>query len=189
MIPRSSTTARFVAFLRAINVGGRRVTMQRLREPFESLGLLNVETFIASGNVVFDAPAGAEPTLETEIESHLHDVLGYEVATFVRSTAEVADAARYRPFAASELDAGGNALYVAFLKAQPDGEARSALMACRTEIDDFHVRERAVYWLCRRSVGESGFSGARLERTLGMPATVRNATTISRLAAKYPAAP
>ena len=57
---------RYIAFLRAINVGGHTVKMDRLREIFESLGFANVETFIASGNVVFETTAGDTAALETQ---------------------------------------------------------------------------------------------------------------------------
>ena len=67
----SAGAARLVAFLRAINVGGHNVKMDRLRELFEALGLTNVETFIASGNVIFDSPATNTQVLEKEIEDHL----------------------------------------------------------------------------------------------------------------------
>ena len=183
----SARTTRLVAFLRAINVGGHNVKMDRLRELFEALGLSNVETFIASGNVIFDAPAESAKTLEQKIESHLQESLGYEVATFIRSVSELADIASYRPFATSELDHEGNSLYIAFLPAPPDGEAHQRLFAFRTDIDDFHVHEREVYWLCRKKSSESAFSSALLEKTIGMPATIRNATTVRKLAAKYPA--
>ena len=179
---------RFIAFLRAINVGGHIVKMDRLRGLFEALGFANVETFIASGNVIFEAPATPATTLEEQIERHLRQALGYEVATFIRSTAELEAIARYQPFPADEL-AAGNALYIAFLPAPPTGEALDKLMAFRTEVDDFHVHEREVYWLCRKKLSESTFSGALLEKTLGMPATMRNSTTVRKLAAKYAASP
>jgi uncharacterized protein (DUF1697 family) len=183
----STEIRRLIAFLRAINVGGHNVKMDRLRELFEALGLSNVETFIASGNVIFDSPAKNTRALEEEIEGHLRKALGYEVATFIRSASELADIASYQPFSTSELDEEGNSLYIAFLPAPPDDEAQQRLLAFRTEIDDFHVHEREVYWLCRKKMSESAFSGALLEKTIGMPATMRNATTVKRLAAKYPA--
>ena len=182
----SAGAARLVAFLRAINVGGHNVKMDRLRELFEALGHSNVETFIASGNVVFDSPARNTQMLEKEIEDHLRESLGYEVATFIRSAPELRDIVSYRPFEASELDREGSSLYIAFLHTPPGGEAREKLSAFRTEIDDFHVHGREVYWLCRTKMSESAFSGALLEKTVRMPATMRNATTIKRLAAKYP---
>src|SRR6476620_4469524 len=76
---------RLIAFLRAINVGGHTVKMEVLRRLFEELGFENVETFIASGNVIFDAPDDDQGALEKQIEGQLRTSLGYEVATFVRS--------------------------------------------------------------------------------------------------------
>jgi uncharacterized protein (DUF1697 family) len=183
----STKMTRFIAFLRAINVGGHNVKMDRLRKLFESLGLSNVETFIASGNVIFDSPAKNTETLEKKIEGHLQRSLGYEVATFIRSVSELADIAYYQPFTTSELDKEDNSLYIAFLPAPPSDEARQKLMAFRTEVDEFHVHGREVYWLCRKKLSESAFSGALLEKTIGMPATMRNTTTVKRLAAKYSA--
>ncbi|MEI7772006.1 MAG: DUF1697 domain-containing protein [Chloroflexales bacterium] len=177
-------TQRWVALLRAINVGGHNVTMDALRAHFVALGLAGVETFIASGNVIFESAAGGVPELEARIAQHLRAALGYEVATFLRSLPELVAIARYQPFPQADLDAG-HALSVAFLPAPPDDEARQRLLALRTAIDDFHAQGREVYWLCRTRVSDSTFSGARLEKTLGMPATVRNITTVRRLAAKY----
>jgi uncharacterized protein (DUF1697 family) len=178
---------RYIAFLRAINVGGHTVKMDRLRALFEALELANVETFIASGNVIFDSPAADIQALERRIERHLHESLGYAVATFIRSAPELAAIAGYQPFPAAELADPGNWLYVAFLPARPAAEAEQKLMAFRTPIDDFHIHKREVYWLCRKKISESSFSGALLEKAIGMPATVRNVTTVRKLAAKYAA--
>ena len=176
---------RFVAFLRAVNVGGHVVKMDQLRRLFESVPLARVETFIASGNVVFSAPARGVPALEKKIERRLAEALGYEVATFVRSTDEVAAIAGYRPFATADLSAPGSSLYVGFLRAEPPKDAARRLVACRTRVDEFHLRGRELYWLCRTRSSESEFSGGRLEKTIGAPVTLRNVTTVKRLAAKY----
>ena len=105
----------------------------------------------------------------------------------MRSASELADIARYRPFDPSDLNAEGTSLYIAFLQTPPSAEAEQRLMAFRSEVDDFCVHGREVYWLCRKKMSESSFSGALLERTIGMPATIRNATTIEKMVAKYPA--
>src|SRR5262249_4837424 len=102
---QSSTTPRLIAFLRAINVGGNTVKMEQLRSLFEALGLSNVETFIASGNVIFEAPTTNPRSLERQIERHLQQSLGYEVATFIRSATELEAIAQYKPFIPAELDA------------------------------------------------------------------------------------
>jgi len=177
---------RYIAFLRAINVGGHTVKMDLLRTSFMSLGFSNVETFIARGNVVFESPAKSAQTLEKKIESHLQKSLGDDVRTFIRSSVEKAVIAQYRPCATSELDAAGNSLYIAVLPAPPRGEAKDTLMAFRTKDDDFHVNGHELCWLYRTKMTESAFTGAILENLLGMPATMRNATTVRKLSAKYP---
>src|SRR3990172_7639136 len=128
---------RYIAFLRAINVGGHSVKMDHLRRLFESLGFSNVETFIASGNVIFESPTENAHTLESEIESHLKKLLGYEVATFIRSPEELVQIASYIPIKTPELEAKGNSLYIAFLSNPPDEAARQKLMGYRSPIDDF----------------------------------------------------
>jgi uncharacterized protein (DUF1697 family) len=175
---------RYIAFLRAINVGGHTVKMDHLRRLFEALGFSGVETFIASGNVVFQTTARNAGTLERKIEDSLREALGYEVATFIRTDAELADIARYRPFPQSDLAAAA-ALNVAFLSDALDAQSTRRLMALRTNIDDFHVHGREIYWLCRRRQSESAFSNAILEKTVGRPSTLRGMNTIQNLAAKY----
>lgn len=180
---------KYVAFLRAINVGAHTVKMDQLRRLFEEMKFSKVETLIASGNVIFDSPSKSPKVLEGKIEQYLHKVLGYQVATFIRTPAEVADIARYEPFSNSELNAENHILYVAFLAAKATPEAKKSLARLTTKVDDFHVKDREVYWLRRREIGESLFSGALLEKTLGMQATIRNSTTIRKIAAKYFAPP
>ena len=175
---------RLVAFLRAINVGGHTVRMEELRRLFTELGLREVETFIASGNLIFSSSARAIPALESRIEARLHSALGYEVKTFVRTEAEVATVASYQAFTPSQVRQAG-AQCVGFL-AQPLGTAaRKSLMALKTDIDDFHVNGREVYWLCKKRQGESRFSNVAFEKAVRVRSTFRGVNTICRLVAKY----
>ncbi|MEK7278371.1 MAG: DUF1697 domain-containing protein [Chloroflexota bacterium] len=176
--------SRWIAFLRAINVGGHTVKMDHLKQLFESLGYSSVETFIASGNVVFEATSKNAGMLEKKIENRLREALDYEVATFIRTDAELADIANYKPFQQPELDAAA-ALNIAFLADTPDDSSKHKLMALKTEIDNFHVHGREIYWLCRKKQSESTFSNAVLEKTLGRSSTLRGANTVKKMAAKY----
>jgi uncharacterized protein (DUF1697 family) len=177
---------RYVAFLRAINVGAHIVKMERLCALFEELGFANVETFIASGNVIFESRAKSALALERKIEAHLLEALGYEVMTVVRTDNEVAAIAAHRPFPEAETAAEGAAVYIAFLAAPPNPEAAATLLAHRGAVDEFKIQGREIYWLCRTRFSESAFSGARLEKMLGARTTVRNSSTIRKIAAKYP---
>ena len=176
---------KYVAFLRAINVGGHTVKMDYLRGLFEALGFTNVETFIASGNVIFDSPSRSSRALERKIEASLELTLGYAVATFIRSTSELSEIADYKPFSDAELSAAGNTLYVGFMSANPSDPAKHKLLSLPLKKDKFQLNGREVYWLCRTKFSDSEFSGARIEKTLGLPATLRNSTTVKKLAAKY----
>jgi uncharacterized protein (DUF1697 family) len=175
---------RLIAFLRAINVGGHTVTMEKLRQEFEALGLRDVDTFIASGNVIFTSPSAAGAALERKIEARLRASLGYEVATFVRTDAEVAAVAQYQPFKAAQMK-DARAFCVGFLEKPLDAAGARALMTFKTEIDDFHTKGREVYWLCRKGQSESTFSNANMERKLKIRATFRGINTVVRLAAKH----
>ena len=175
---------RYVAFLRAINVGGHVVKMADLRAIFDALRFTNVETFIASGNVIFDAPGTDAAALESVIEERLERKLGYAVSTFLRTPAELA-AAVATPFAT--LDEGAHALWVGFVKTALAAEATARLHALTSGTDSFHVVGREVYWRRAVKVSESKLTGARLERALGGPSTFRNITTVRKLAAKLAA--
>jgi uncharacterized protein (DUF1697 family) len=175
---------RYIAFLRAINVGGHNVKMDQLRGHFEALKLARVDTFIASGNVIFETRSSDTDALERRIERQLERALGYEVATFLRTPAELAAVARHRPFDAPEPERPG-CLMVAFLKTPPGAEAERKFLAFRTDDDGYTIHGREAYCRFRTSILDSSFSGARMEKTLGMPATMRNMTTVRKLAAKY----
>jgi uncharacterized protein (DUF1697 family) len=175
---------RYSAFLRAINVGGHTVKMDALRRQFEALGFTGVETFIASGNVIFETAAKNTRLLEKKIMQQLHEALGYEVATFIRTEAELATISQYQPFPPSVMKTA-QALNVAFLAEALDAASQMKLAALKTDIDDFHAQGREVYWLCRKKQSESKFSNVMLEKTIGQAATMRGINTIQRMAAKY----
>lgn len=176
--------SRFIAYLRAINVGGHTVKMDTLRQLFEAAGFSGVETFIASGNVVFDAKSAVANTLEQRIEKQLGQALGYEVATFIRTDWELDEIAKYQPFPQPALDKAA-ALNIAFMRDTLDGKSKQKLMGLRTDIDDFHVHGREIYWLCLKKQSESTFSNAVLEKALGRQSTLRGVNTIRKMAEKY----
>ena len=175
--------ARHVAFLRAINVGGHTVTMDKLRRIFEALGFDEVETFIASGNVLFSSPSKSLSTLERKIEDRLKVSLGYEVATFVRTAQEVVAIASYKPFPAAQVRTAG-AFCVGFLAQPLDAAAKKSLTALASTIDRFHVHDREVYWLCEKRQSESKFSNVVFEKATGARVTFRGANTVTKLAVK-----
>ena len=172
------------AFLRAINVGGHTVTTARLKELFEELGLKKVETFLASGNVVFEGGAGNEAALRKRIEAHLHQALGYEVVTFLRDGKELGALVAGCPFQEAEV-AAATALNVALLHEPLTAEAQVRLQTLRSDADAFRATGREIWWLCDVKQSESTFSNAVFEKALGLKATFRGISTLRRLAAKH----
>jgi uncharacterized protein (DUF1697 family) len=175
---------RYVAFLRAINVGGRVVKMQELRRVFEGWGGANVETFIASGNVVFETSKRSPAAAERSLEDHIRTALGYPVVTFLRTLPELAAAAACAPFPPAEYEAGAT-LFVGFMKDAPAPSVSRAVAAMGEAANAFAIEGRELYWLRRRQLLESMGSGPPFERIVGSPITVRNVNTVRRLAAKY----
>jgi uncharacterized protein (DUF1697 family) len=176
---------RHAAFLRAINVGGRTVTMDRLRAAFAGLPVGDVETFIASGNVLFTSDArdaAGAAALERAIERRLAEALGYAVETFVRDAAEIAALARFEPFAGV---AEGHKLHVGFLREAPAAAAAARLAALGTDYDTLVVHGRELWWWTKGNMSDSRIPNGAFEKVLGMPTTLRNVNTVRRIAAKF----
>jgi len=113
----------YFVFLRAINVGGHNVKMADLREIFISLGFRNVETYIASGNVIFESDDNDIKSLENKIERHLFENLGYEVAVFIRTANQLKNIVYSGPVTEEELESV-SALNIAFWKNPLDKKMR-----------------------------------------------------------------
>jgi uncharacterized protein (DUF1697 family) len=178
--------ARYLAFLRGMNVGGHRVSMAELRTHFERLGLTDVETFIASGNVIFTAAESvAVAVLERTIEAQLRDALGYAVATFLRTPAELRAIAANVPFPADAVGTPGHTVHVGFLRQAPESTVARTLTQHETAMDAFGVHAREFYWLCRGKSTESLVKWPMIEKAVALDLTMRNLTTVRKLVDKY----
>jgi uncharacterized protein (DUF1697 family) len=174
---------RYVALLRGINVGGHRVKMAALRTLYEEMGHGDVSTFIASGNVLFDSGDDADvERLRLGIEVRLREALGYRVATFLRTPADLAEIAAQVPFP-HETPHPHHTLSIMFFADDLAEGTPGKLAEFRTEMDDFHVRRREIFWLCRGKTMQSQVDWPLLGRTVKLPeATVRSVTTVRKLA-------
>jgi uncharacterized protein (DUF1697 family) len=173
-----------IAFLRAINLGGRTVKMDHLKKVFEDLGLARVETFIASGNVIFETRVKDRAAIEARIAAELQRVLGFEVATFVRTSTELAAVADYLPFPKPMIEAAV-AYNVAFLASEVEKERTAAMLRLGNELHDFHVHGREMYWLSKVRQSEAKFKTNDFERALGVKMTLRGINTVRRMAERW----
>ncbi|MEX2255063.1 MAG: DUF1697 domain-containing protein [Acidimicrobiia bacterium] len=172
-----------VAFLRGINVGGHTVEMDVLRKLFEEIGLADISTFIASGNVLFATRTKSLPPLERKIERRLHDALGYEVATFIRTHSEIRRIAKATPFA-DVSPKPGDRVHVGFVHKPPSAATRRSVLSLASDRDHLHLKGRELFWLSRGPISESPLGLSKLERALAGPTTMRNVTSVERLVAK-----
>jgi len=176
---------KYIAFLRAINVGGHIVKMDLLKKFFEKMGFEKVETFIASGNVLFESKSKSIDAIKKKIETELKKSLGYNVATFIRTTNELKTISEYKAFIDSDLNNEHNTLYIGFLDGTPFKENQNKVFAMQDEANEVHFNKTELYWLCRKNFSDSGIDGKKLEKVLGMNLTMRNSTTVRKMAAKF----
>jgi uncharacterized protein (DUF1697 family) len=104
------------------------------------------------------------------------------VATFLRSPAELAAVLAHGAFPKPRA---GSTIHIGFLGAPATAAAKRQVLALASEIDDFHLNGRELYWRCAGRFSDSVVSGPKLEKALGQPTTMRKITTVEKLAKKY----
>jgi uncharacterized protein (DUF1697 family) len=176
---------RYVAFLRGINLGNRRVKSPELVAHFEALGFEDVATFRASGNVVFvDPGGGTEAKVQARVEAGLEEGLGYDVAVFLRSAKEVAAIAARDPFDAKAIAASKGKPQVVLLGRKPSAKAKKALQEIAPDGDLMALEGRELHWLPTVGLSETELDVKALDAALGK-GTTRTAGTIAAIATKY----
>jgi len=174
----------YAAFLRGMNVGGHRISNDELRARFEELGLRDVGTFRASGNVIFTVDAEPEDKLAAHIEAGLEASLGYAVPVFLRSASEIGTIAAHRPFAQPLIDASKGKLQVVLLSAAPGAGARKQVLAMASDEDMLAFGERELHWLPSGGILDTALDFKAIGKLLGST-TTRTQGTVEQLAAKY----
>jgi uncharacterized protein (DUF1697 family) len=177
--------ANHAAFLRGMNVGAHhRVSNAELQRMFSELGLADVKTFRASGNVAFTARPEPLERLTLRIERALAQELGYAVPTFLRTAKEMRAICAFEPFDKRLIEAAGGKLQVSILAARPSAPVRKQVLALAGERDRLLFGERELYWLPSGGVLETELDLTAIERALG-PTTRRTKATIEQMAAKH----
>jgi uncharacterized protein (DUF1697 family) len=178
---------RYVAFLRGMNLGMRRIKNDELRAHFEAMGLEGVSTFRASGNVIFETPKReAEAKLAERVELELDERLGYDVPVFLRSAEEIAAIAEQRPFPAAKAKKSKGKLQVSLLKKKPGAAAKKEALALSADEDLLAIEGRELYWLPSGGLLESDLDLKAIEKLLGAD-TRRTMGTIEEIARRVAA--
>jgi uncharacterized protein (DUF1697 family) len=174
---------RYVAFFGSINVGSNRLTMADLRYAFEREGFENVETVVASGNVLFDFDERPTDGLE-DLFAHMM-AERFDIVSFVavRSVADVRSSIYGNPF---HGDGEDKFVHSIFLSGQPEPDQFDALLAEHKAkgSERLALGDRVLYLDYVHGVGVSSLTGPFLERRLGCKGTARNMNSLKRILEK-----
>lgn len=174
----------YAAFLRGMNVGGHRLSNVELRARFEELGFSDVNTFRASGNVVFAGASEPVTKMAAQIEAGLATALGYEVPVFLRTAGEVRKIAAHQPFEEALVEKSKGKLQVTMLTAKPAAKARKEVLALASDEDRLAFGDRELHWLPSGGILDSALDFKLIGKLLG-PITTRTKGTVEQVAAKY----
>jgi uncharacterized protein (DUF1697 family) len=175
----------YVAFLRGINLGKRRIKSPEPKKHFEQIGLAEVATFRASGNVVFADPGGeSEAKLRKRVEGELEERLGYDVTVFLRSFDEVEAIAAEDPFDSRAVAKSKGKPQVGLLGKKPTAAAKEKARALAGPDDEIAFGPRELHWLPSTGLSEAEVDFKALDKALGR-GTIRTKGTIEAIAKKY----
>jgi uncharacterized protein (DUF1697 family) len=174
----------YVVLLRAVNVGGTgKLPMAEFRALLEKLGYKRVETYIQSGNAVFEAACSAEK-IAADIAAGLEKLLGATCGVIVRTTEQMKRTIERNPFA-TEAGENGALVHAGFLAGPAGKDAAAALSAIVTKYparrDRYILDGETIYFHFPDGAGETKFSGKTLDKALGVAATARNWNTVLEL--------
>jgi uncharacterized protein (DUF1697 family) len=171
--------SRFIALLRAVNVGGRKVPMADLRGLCGDLGWDKVETYIQSGNIVFAAKGKAE-ALESQLETAIAKCFGFDVPVIVRSAAQWRGIVAANPFA-EVAEKSPNWVLLGLAKQALKPDAAAAIAAKGVAGEKVEAAGEALWFHYPEGVGTSKLTPALIDRAAGSPVTARNWRTVLKL--------
>lgn len=170
-------TKRWAGLLRAVNVGGRTLTMATLRKSAQDAGLVDVATLLASGNIVFAADGG-ERAVRGRLEKAIKADAGFTVEVLLRSKAQLSALVKANPFPGTN----GSQVLIAFL----DGEAAPELadaMAALVVDEEFVVAGTEVWAHFPSGMGRSKLAEKLPGLVKPTVMTGRNLNTVTKLVA------
>jgi len=170
-----------ISMLRGVNVGGHnRIKMEALRAVYESLGLLEVQTYVQSGNVVFKTKERTLAALAKSIEDTIQRDHGFRPGVVLRTPSELRDAIAKNPFA-DRQNIDPSKLLVTFLSTAPEAEARGNALAIKTFPEELRIDGREVYIYFPNGMARPKMSWPRIEKALKTWGTGRNWNTVTKL--------
>jgi uncharacterized protein (DUF1697 family) len=176
----STTSTRYVALLRGINVGGKaKVPMQTLRDLLASIGGTEVRTHLQSGNAVFTHEGRDPQRLADALQQALADELGLTITCLVRTAVDLRRVVEANPFDMTGVN--GSRFLVIFLAGPVPLDRLAAIDQAAHAPDELRAGEREIYATFPDSIRDSKLAARLTDRGLGVTATNRNWNTVTKL--------
>lgn len=173
---------KYIALLRGINVSGKRkIKMIDLRAMCESMGLQDVQTYIQSGNIIFEHSEEDATVLETALKTQIEATFGFDVPVMLMPQAYLKEVVEGNPFLQKNETIDTKLLHVTFLAEQPEGDLVKALAEKDYGTDEFEIIGNRAYLYFPNGYGRTKLTNAVFEKKLQVAATTRNWRTINKL--------
>lgn len=171
----------YISLLRGINVSGqKKIRMADLRSLYETLELKNVQSYLQSGNVVFDSKEQDAAKLRNLIEAQIEATYGFSVPILILIGDDFRRLIGSRPFV-KERSENPTRVMVTFFYERPDRSKLDALSIPENETCQFVIGKHEIFLHCPDGYGRSKLSNNFFERKLGVIATTRNWKTVEAL--------
>lgn len=168
----------YISMLRGINVSGQKqIRMADLKSLYESLGLTNVQTYVQSGNVVFDSAEQNAAKLTKAIEAQIEATFDFSVPVLIRSADDFKRVIESHPFKNKEP----NRVLVTFLYKHPEQSKLDDLSDYKDKVDQFALGKQEIFLFCPGGYGKTKLSNTFFEKKLDVVATTRNWKTVNAL--------
>lgn len=161
--------------LRGVNVGGKKVEMEKLRRVYESLSLGNVRSYIQSGNVLFESSNSDAHLLVNRIEKEIAKAFGFDVSIIMRTDKEIRKIIENNPLSGKDP----TKLHVTFLLEEPDDFPVEEVRRIKNKAEDFEIKGKEIYLFCPNGYGKTKLSNSFFEKKLKTVATTRNWRTVN----------
>jgi uncharacterized protein (DUF1697 family) len=172
-----------VSLLRGVNVGGHnKIKMEELKELYQSLGLLDAQTHVQSGNIAFRTKKCDLGRLSRRIEEAIEHNFGFRPSLIHRTTSDLRQVIAANPFA-KRSGINPAKLLVFFLAEVPAAQACKNALAIPSGPEDLRLMGRELFIYFPDGQGRSKLPMPRIEKALETPCTGRNWNTVTKLLA------
>ncbi|MCA6364303.1 MAG: DUF1697 domain-containing protein [Bacteroidetes bacterium] len=167
----------YIALLRGINVSGKRlIKMDALKTLCTSLGFEHVQTYIQSGNIVFQTTQKKTAVLQDTLRIALETAFGFEVPVCIKTSTELTQIITQNPFT-SNPSFNPEHLHITFLHSPTDHTLLSKIDREKFLPDEFTLIGEAIYLHCPKGYGHTKLTNTFFENKLKQPCTTRNLKT------------